>query len=294
LFFVQLRIAVRHRTAQGMLRPLNPPAWAGKSARICPPMAGIGRRPGKGSPSDDRETDGRRPVADGPPKVAQIFNLLYRSFASCTGQRHFRRAPEHPTRCRLQIGDTAGWKPCRCPSTLAPSRSGPATDVRIRPGKIAHWLRPAARYVPRRRPTPPPVMAKITILPANVSSRSRRWRKPHRGRRERPAWRWEAGCFNCSCGTCRGRGGQRDGQPLPARGRRGLDVLNQWNKDPEKFRLTCCPTRSWRARWCCGRGIDRGKFTEMECFPVLNPNLPHHDLDPSLFLRSASRSKQHE
>jgi ferredoxin len=49
----------------------------------------------------------------------------------------------------------------------------------------------------------------------------------------------EAGCFNCSCGTCvaeivAGMGNLEP--PTPEE----LDVLDQWNKDPEKFRLTCC------------------------------------------------------
>ena len=49
----------------------------------------------------------------------------------------------------------------------------------------------------------------------------------------------EAGCFNCSCGTCvaevvSGMENLSDATPEE------LDVLDQWNKDPEKFRLTCC------------------------------------------------------
>jgi ferredoxin len=49
----------------------------------------------------------------------------------------------------------------------------------------------------------------------------------------------EAGCFNCSCGTCSAEivsGMQNLSDPTPEE----LDVLDQWNKDPEKFRLTCC------------------------------------------------------
>lgn len=49
----------------------------------------------------------------------------------------------------------------------------------------------------------------------------------------------EAGCFNCSCGTCVARvvdGMENLEEPSPEE----LDVLDQWNKDPEKYRLTCC------------------------------------------------------
>jgi ferredoxin len=49
----------------------------------------------------------------------------------------------------------------------------------------------------------------------------------------------EAGCFNCSCGTCAVEivsGMENLEEPTPEE----LDVLDQWNKDPEKYRLTCC------------------------------------------------------
>ena len=49
----------------------------------------------------------------------------------------------------------------------------------------------------------------------------------------------EAGCFNCSCGTCVAeiiRGMENLDPPTPEE----LDVLDQWSRDPEKFRLTCC------------------------------------------------------
>ena len=49
----------------------------------------------------------------------------------------------------------------------------------------------------------------------------------------------EAGCFNCSCGTCAAEvvsGMENLSPPTDEE----LDVLDQWNKDPEKFRLTCC------------------------------------------------------
>jgi len=49
----------------------------------------------------------------------------------------------------------------------------------------------------------------------------------------------EAGCFNCSCGTCVCEivsGMENLEPPSPEE----LEVLDQWNRDPEKFRLTCC------------------------------------------------------
>lgn len=81
-------------------------------------------------------------------------------------------------------------------------------------------------------------MPRITVFPANVSA-------------EVPAGtllldageaagvEMEAGCFNCSCGTCAVEivsGLENLNEPTPEE----LDVLDQWNKDPEKFRLTCC------------------------------------------------------
>src|SRR5277367_6323726 len=49
----------------------------------------------------------------------------------------------------------------------------------------------------------------------------------------------EAGCFNCSCGTCAVEiaSGMENLDPLTDE---ELNVLDQWNKDPEKYRLTCC------------------------------------------------------
>lgn len=49
----------------------------------------------------------------------------------------------------------------------------------------------------------------------------------------------EAGCFNCSCGTCVARilrGHENLSEPTPEE----LDVLDEWNKDPDHYRLTCC------------------------------------------------------
>ncbi len=49
----------------------------------------------------------------------------------------------------------------------------------------------------------------------------------------------EAGCFNCSCGTCAVRvvSGMENIEPPTDE---ELNVLDQWNKDPEQYRLTCC------------------------------------------------------
>lgn len=49
----------------------------------------------------------------------------------------------------------------------------------------------------------------------------------------------EAGCFNCSCGTCVVevlQGMEHLATPTPEE----LDVLDQWNKDPDRHRLACC------------------------------------------------------
>ena len=49
----------------------------------------------------------------------------------------------------------------------------------------------------------------------------------------------EAGCFSCFCGTCLVEvvSGLEN---LEAPSDEELEVLDQWNKDPEKFRLSCC------------------------------------------------------
>ena len=82
------------------------------------------------------------------------------------------------------------------------------------------------------------VMAKITILPANVSAEVADGENLIEAG-ESAGVEMEAGCFNCSCGTCAVEvvsGMENISEPTPEE----LDVLDQWNKDPEKFRLTCC------------------------------------------------------
>ncbi|MCW5559933.1 MAG: (2Fe-2S)-binding protein, partial [Verrucomicrobiae bacterium] len=85
---------------------------------------------------------------------------------------------------------------------------------------------------------PEPVMAKITILPANVSAEVPDGENLIEAG-ESAGVEMEAGCFNCSCGTCVAEvvsGMENLTEPTPEE----LEVLDQWNKDPEKFRLTCC------------------------------------------------------
>jgi ferredoxin len=81
-------------------------------------------------------------------------------------------------------------------------------------------------------------MAKITILPAQVSAEVPDGENLIEAG-ELAGVEMEAGCFNCSCGTCAAEvvsGMENLTEPTPEE----LDVLDQWNKDPEKFRLTCC------------------------------------------------------
>jgi ferredoxin len=81
-------------------------------------------------------------------------------------------------------------------------------------------------------------MPKVTVLPANVSA------EVEQGELlldagEKAGVEMEAGCFNCSCGTCAAEvvsGMENLDEPTPEE----LDVLDSWNKDPEKYRLTCC------------------------------------------------------
>ncbi|MBL9135897.1 MAG: (2Fe-2S)-binding protein [Verrucomicrobiales bacterium] len=81
-------------------------------------------------------------------------------------------------------------------------------------------------------------MAKVTLLPADVSAQVSAGELLIEAG-EKAGVDMEAGCFNCSCGTCVVevvRGMEFLEEPTPEE----LDVLDQWNKDPEKFRLTCC------------------------------------------------------
>jgi len=81
-------------------------------------------------------------------------------------------------------------------------------------------------------------MSKVTVLPANVSAEVPPGELLLEAG-EKAGVEMEAGCFNCSCGTCvvevvSGMAALED--PTPEE----LDVLDQWNRDPEKYRLSCC------------------------------------------------------
>ena len=81
-------------------------------------------------------------------------------------------------------------------------------------------------------------MPKITVLPAAATA------EVPAGELlldagEKAGVEMEAGCFNCSCGTCVVEvvsGMENLEEPTPEE----LEVLDGWNKDPEKFRLACC------------------------------------------------------
>lgn len=81
-------------------------------------------------------------------------------------------------------------------------------------------------------------MPKVTVLPANVSAEIEVG-ELLLDAGEKAGVEMEAGCFNCSCGTCVVevvRGGEQLEAPTPEE----LDVLDQWNRDSDKYRLTCC------------------------------------------------------
>jgi ferredoxin len=81
-------------------------------------------------------------------------------------------------------------------------------------------------------------MPKVTVLPANLSAEVEPGELLLEAG-EKAGVEMEAGCFNCSCGTCVVEvvsGIENLDPPTDEE----LDVLDAWNKDPEKFRLTCC------------------------------------------------------
>ena len=55
---------------------------------------------------------------------------------------------------------------------------------------------------------------------------------------ERSGVEMEAGCFNCLCGTCVVEI-LSGGDHLEPPSAQELEVLDEWNKDPETFRLAC-------------------------------------------------------
>lgn len=89
-----------------------------------------------------------------------------------------------------------------------------------------------------RRPVTSSGMARITILPSNATAEVADGELLVEAG-EQAGVEMEAGCFNCSCGTCAAEvvSGMENLSPATDE---ELDVLDQWNKDPEKYRLTCC------------------------------------------------------
>src|SRR5687767_2123584 len=82
------------------------------------------------------------------------------------------------------------------------------------------------------------IMPKVTVLPANVSAEVAAGETLLEAG-EKAGVEMEAGCFNYSCGTCAVEvvsGMENLAEPTPEE----LDVLDAWNKDPDKYRLTCC------------------------------------------------------
>ena len=81
-------------------------------------------------------------------------------------------------------------------------------------------------------------MPKLTVLPGNLSADVEPGELLLEGG-EKAGVEMEAGCFNCSCGTCVVevvQGMENLELPTPEE----LDVLDSWNRDSEKYRLTCC------------------------------------------------------
>ena len=81
-------------------------------------------------------------------------------------------------------------------------------------------------------------MPKVTVLPANLSAEVEPGELLLEAG-EKAGVEMEAGCFNCSCGTCVievVNGMEHLEPPAPEE----LDVLDSWNRDSEKYRLTCC------------------------------------------------------
>lgn len=80
-------------------------------------------------------------------------------------------------------------------------------------------------------------MPKVTVLPSNASAETEAG-ETILNAGEKAGVEMEAGCFNCSCGTCVVEivSGMENLDPASPE---ELDVLDAWNKDPEKFRLAC-------------------------------------------------------
>ena len=81
-------------------------------------------------------------------------------------------------------------------------------------------------------------MPKITVLPANLCAEV-----PTDSllleAGEKAGVHMEAGCLSCSCGTCVVGvvSGMQNLQPPSAE---ELDVLDEWSRESDKYRLACC------------------------------------------------------
>jgi ferredoxin, 2Fe-2S len=81
-------------------------------------------------------------------------------------------------------------------------------------------------------------MSRLTVLPANASAEIEPGQMLIHAAHQAGV-ELEAGCFNCFCGTCvvevlLGM------ENLEAPSDEELEVLDQWNKDSDHFRLSCC------------------------------------------------------
>jgi ferredoxin len=81
-------------------------------------------------------------------------------------------------------------------------------------------------------------MPKLTVLPANLSAEVEAGQLLLQAG-EKAGVHMEAGCFNCYCGTCLVEvvSGMEN---LASPSAEELEILDEWSKDPERFRLSCC------------------------------------------------------
>ena len=81
-------------------------------------------------------------------------------------------------------------------------------------------------------------MPRVTVLPGNRTAEVEPGELLIRAG-EKAGVEMDAGCFNCFCGTCLVEvvSGMANLDPPSEE---ELEVLDQWNKDAEKYRLSCC------------------------------------------------------
>lgn len=77
----------------------------------------------------------------------------------------------------------------------------------------------------------------VTVMPANKSIEVESGLSLLKAG-ERAGVEMEAGCFNCLCGTCVVEVLSGGGHLEPPSSQE-LEVLDEWNKDPDRFRLAC-------------------------------------------------------